>query len=133
MSDMGNDKPYAVPFSRRAAVRDVVVGGFDSVVAKWERHMRKAYRWLLLLVFVAVNGFVIAWAWRSLKAPEPTAAPVETTDERRRAVSEHWGRTDKLAYDLIAQWNRAAVVKLDSDQLPAAVEWIELCRDPRGR
>jgi hypothetical protein len=43
-------------------------------------------------------------------------------DERRRAASEHWGRTDKLAYDLIAKWNRASVVKLDSDQLAAAVE-----------
>ena len=86
--------------------------------------MRTGYRWLILLVFLIVNGFVIAWAWRSLSAPEPApaAAAAATTDEQRRAVSEHWGRTDKMAYDLIAKWKRAAVVKLDSDRLPAAVE-----------
>ena len=86
--------------------------------------MRKPYRWLILLVFLVVNGFIITWAWRSLKAPgpAPAAAPVQTMDDRGRAASEHWGRTDKLAYDLIAQWNRAAVVKLDFEELAAAVE-----------
>lgn len=47
--------------------------------------MRTGYRWLILLVFLVVNGFVIAWAWRSFNAPEPApaATPVVTTDEQR--------------------------------------------------
>jgi hypothetical protein len=86
--------------------------------------MRMAYRWLILLVFLVINGFVIAWAWRGVQAPEPApaAAPVETAETRRLAAIDHQARTDKMAYDLIAQWNRAAVVKLDSDELAAAVE-----------
>jgi hypothetical protein len=84
--------------------------------------LRKACRWLMLLTFVVVNGIIVFWVWRSFKPLEPAAAAIQKTDDRRRAASEHWGRTDKLAYDLIAQWNRAAVVKLDSVQLSAAVE-----------
>jgi len=89
--------------------------------------MRKAYRWLILLVFLVVNGLIIAWAWRNSQAPAPvptaaTAQKSEKTDEPSQDFSEHWGRTEKLAYELIAEWNRGAVLKLDSDELPAAIE-----------
>ena len=108
--------------------------------------MRTAYRWSLLVVFVLANGALIVWAWRNLsdaadeireRAPEsrqpqfgPAAPgkssivvnPSSTQEERQRASTEWYARTDKMAYDLIAKWNRDPVIKLASDELPAAVE-----------
>jgi hypothetical protein len=89
---------------------------------KREQHMRKAYRWLVLLLFLVANGLIITWAWRTLNPTGFAPVPVPTAEEQHRAVSEHWGRTDQLAYDLIAQWKRAAVIKLDSQELDAAIE-----------
>jgi hypothetical protein len=90
--------------------------------------MGKSYRWLILLVFLVVNSVIIAWVWRNSQTPGPAPAAAaaqktdEKTDEPSQDFSEHWGRSDKLAYDLIVQWNRAAVMKLDSEELPAAIE-----------
>lgn len=82
--------------------------------------MRSALRWLLLALFLVANGFIVFWVWR--RSTEPAEAVAPTKVEQQRASSEAWSQTDKMAYDLIAKWNRAAVIKLDSDQLAAAVE-----------
>ena len=87
-----------------------------------------AHRSWILLVFLVVVGLVIGWARLGVEAAQPAAAQVQTAqerlaaEERRLAALVYQARTDKMAYDLIAQWNRAAVVKLDSDELAAAVE-----------
>src|SRR5687768_912137 len=108
--------------------------------------MRKAYRWLLLLGFVVVNGSIVFWAWRQLsdaadevrerdqvsrpgqsnpdrsRKTEIVVNPSSTKEERERASSELAANTEKMAYDLIAKWNRDPVIDLDSDELSAAVE-----------
>ena len=108
--------------------------------------MRSPFRWLLLLAFVVLNGFIVYWAWRNLSdgadeagdrvqvsrqdpsEPAPSRKseivvnPSSTKEELYQASLELQGRTEKMAYDLIAKWKRDPVINLESDELTAAVE-----------
>jgi flagellar basal body-associated protein FliL len=76
-----------------------------------DRPMRKPYVIALLILFVVANGLIIFWVWnRFADAPDPEP---ETKEETRRQVSEEFGRTEGLAYDLIAKWNREQAIPLD--------------------
>ena len=96
--------------------------------------MRSPVRWLLLLAFVVLNGFIVYWVWQNLSPPDqqpedseqqlakPEPPSTQTKAEQQRAGAELTGRTDKMAYDLIAKWKRDPVINLESDELPSAVE-----------
>jgi hypothetical protein len=82
--------------------------------------MRKSFLIALLILFVVVNGLIIFWAWNRFTDP-PDSEP-ETRSEIRRRVSEEYGRTESLASDLTAKWNREAVIPLDSEELDSHIE-----------
>jgi hypothetical protein len=105
--------------------------------------MRRSLRWLLIFAFVVVNCGIVVWVWRELSnatdeirqrdqpsqsgadpssEPEIAINPSATKEELGQASRELSANTDKMAYDLIAKWNRDPVIKLDSDELRFAVE-----------
>ncbi len=108
--------------------------------------MRKRFRWLLLVAFLVVNGGIVHWAWRELsdaadevrdrseasqsgpavsnssRKSQIAINPSSSKEELRKASAEFRANTEKMAFDLIAKWNRDQVVNLDLDHLASAVE-----------
>ncbi len=82
--------------------------------------MGTPFRWLLLVLFVLVNGVIVYWAWQQVT--DPAGPDPISKAAAQRSGSEEFGRTESLAYDLIEKWNREPAIALGSEDLPSAVE-----------